>query len=127
MDAVRRRAYRAAVLLRVGDPVGKTIVRGDVINLRRWLVVPRTPGHSGVNGYDRALIARQNHSLRIGGIDPELVIIVATGRAFDRCPGFAPIIRTINRRVHYIDGIRVLWIDGDLFEIPAAVPDSFVG
>src|SRR5882762_7366697 len=127
MDAVRRRADRAAVLLRAGNPVGKAIVGGDVINLRRWLVVPGTPGHSAVNGYDRALVACQNHSLRIRGIDPKLMIIVAAGSALDRCPGFAPISRTINRRVHYIDGIRVLWIDGNLFEVPAAVPDAFVG
>src|SRR5260370_17582624 len=107
MDAVRRRAYRAAVLLRAGDRVGKTIVRGDVINLRRWLVVPRTPGHSAVNGYDRALIARQNHSLGIAGIDPELMIIVATGSTLDRRPRFPPIPHPINRRFHHIDGIRV--------------------
>ena len=82
--AARWHADRAAVLLRAGHPVRKAIVGGDVIDLRGRLVVPRAPGRGAVHADDRALIAAENHPVRIVRIDPELVIIVAAGRAFDR-------------------------------------------
>src|SRR5690349_856389 len=100
MDAARWRADRAAVLLRARDPVWKAMVGRDVIDLRSRLVVPRTPRRRAVDTHDRALIAPKDHSFRIVGIDPELVIIVAARRAFDRRPGFAGVSRSIHRRIH---------------------------
>src|ERR1043165_3269366 len=79
MDAARRRADRATVLLRARDPVWKTIVSRDVIDLRSRLVVPRAPRRSAVDTHDRSLIAREDHSFRIVGINPELVIMSPPG------------------------------------------------
>ena len=47
-------------------------------------------------GDDRALVAGDNHSFRIVGIDPELMIVVPAGRTFDRGPRFAGVRRSIN-------------------------------
>src|SRR5437762_2800671 len=44
-----------AVLLRAVDPVRKLIVDGDVVELRRRLVVPAGPGASTIQCHDRAL------------------------------------------------------------------------
>src|SRR6185503_7205637 len=126
MITARGRADRAAVLLRAGYPVRKTIISRDVIDLRSWLVVPRAPRRGTVYSHNRALIARDDHSFRIVRIDPELVIVVAAGRAFDRRPRLARISRAIHRRVHHVNDVCVLRIDGDLFEVPAAVPQSLV-
>jgi hypothetical protein len=57
MNAARRRADSAAVLLRAGDPVRKTIVGSEVIDLCGGLVVPRAPRDCAVDANDRALIA----------------------------------------------------------------------
>src|ERR1700752_5456453 len=126
MDAARRRADCATVLLRARDPVRKTIVSSEVIDLRRRLVVPRAPGTGPVPANDCTLVARDDHSFWIVGIDPELMIVVAAGRAFDRRPRFAGVGRTIHRRIHHIDHVGVLRIDTDLFEIPAPVPETLV-
>src|SRR5437899_2821494 len=126
MSAARGRADRPTVLLRAGDPVRKAIIGGDVINLRRRLVVPGAPGRSAVYGYDPALIAADNHPLWIVGIDPELMIIVAAGCTLDRRPCLAGIGRSIHALIHYVQSVRVFRIDGNLFEVPAAVPDALV-
>src|SRR5216110_3784401 len=122
MPAARRSADGAAVLLRAGHPVREAIVGGYVIDLRRGLVVPGTPGCGSVNAYDSALVAADDHSLRIVGINPELVIVVAAGRALDCRPGLARVRRSIDGRVHDVHDVRVFGIDGNLFEVPASIP-----
>src|ERR1051325_51902 len=97
MVTARRCANGPAVLLRTGDPVRKAKVCCDVINLRGWLVVPRAPGRCAVDSYDRPLIAADDHSFRIVGINPELVIIVTAGRTFDGRPSLSAISRPIHR------------------------------
>src|SRR5215208_554628 len=126
MPATRRSADGAAVLLRTGDPVREAIVRGDMINLRGWLVVPRAPCGCPIKRNDRALITGEDHASRFVRIDPELVIVVPTRRAFDWSPCFAGVGRAIHRRIHYVDNISVFWIDSDFLEIPAAVPEALV-
>src|SRR6266850_253665 len=126
MPAPRGRADGATVLLCPSDPVRKAIVGGDVINLCRRLVVPGTPGRSGIYGYDPALVAGDNHTFWIIGINPELMIIVTAGRAFDRRPAFAGVDRSIHGRIHHVESVRVFRIDSNLFKVPAAVPDAFV-
>src|ERR1700730_3578460 len=126
MPAPRRRADGAAVLLRAGYPVRKAIVGGYVIDLRGRLVVLGTPGCGSIYGNDASLITAENHSLRIVGVNPKLMIIVAAGRAFDRCPRLTGVRRSIDGRVHDVQDVRVFGIDGNLFEIPAAVPQPFV-
>src|SRR5580704_8968393 len=62
-------ADAAAILLRAVEPVRESIVRGDVINLRRRLVVPCAPGFSAIDTDDCALIAREHHAISVFRID----------------------------------------------------------
>ncbi len=126
MIAARWCANGATVLLRACDPVGEAEVCGDVINLRGRLVVPRAPRCCAVNGNDRTLIAGDDHAFRIFWIDPELVVVVAAGRAFDWRPCLPGVAGPVDRRIHHIDHVRILRIDSDFLEIPAAIPETLV-
>src|SRR5689334_8003728 len=74
----------AAILLRAIDVVRKLVVHGNVIKLRRWLVKPTAPGAAAIHTYASALVTAKDHALRVAGINPESVIVVAAGRAFNR-------------------------------------------
>ena len=73
----------AALLLAAIDPIRKTVVGDHVVELRRGLVVPGTPSLAAVHADGCALVAGQQNDLRIFGIDPNGVIVVAAGRTFD--------------------------------------------
>ena len=49
-----------------------------MIELRGGLVVPGTPGGAAVDGYQSSLIAYEENNVGIVGIDPEVLIIIAT-------------------------------------------------
>src|SRR5207247_2538350 len=89
--APAQRPGRAAFLLRAVDPVGKTIVRRDVIELRRRLVVPGTPGRSTIYANDGALIARQCDDFGIARVYPDALVIVAPRRALEADESFAAV------------------------------------
>ena len=127
MRDAARHADGAAVLLRAGQPVGKAVVGGDVIELRGRLVVPGAPGLRAVDGHDRALVAGDGDARGIVGRDPHLVIVVAAGRRLDRrAPGAPAVGRLVDAGVGHVDDVGVLRIDGDLGEVPAAPPDARV-
>src|SRR6266481_215029 len=126
MPAARGRADRAAILLRAGNPVRKTIVGGDMIDLRGGLVVPGTPRDGAIHRNDSALIAAEDHALRIVRINPELMIIVATRRALDRGPGPTQVCRSIDRSVGNVNQVGIFRIDCNLFKVPTAVPNTLV-
>ena len=117
---------RAAILLRAIEPVGEAIVGGDVIDLRGGLVVPGAPGLRAIHGDHRALVAREHHAVAVFGIDPELVIVVAAGRALDGNPRLAGVERHVGRGVDVVGAVGVGGIDGDLAEVPAAAPEPLL-
>src|SRR5450755_343949 len=84
-------ADRAALLLSGAKAIGEGVVGGDVINLRGGLVVPGTPGLATVHCDDCALVAGDQDDLGIDGIDPDVLVIVATGRAAKAGPGLAAV------------------------------------
>src|SRR2546423_872196 len=84
-------AGRTALLLSATDSIWKSIVRADVIKLRRWLVVPTAPGLPTIDGDDCALIAAQQNDVRVVRIDPDVLIIVAARRAAQSRPSLAAI------------------------------------
>src|SRR5690242_17095808 len=96
-----------ALLLPAVDPVGKTIVGDDVIELRGRLVVPGTPGFAAVDSERGALVDTEQDDLWIEGIDPDAMVIVATGRAFDGCEILAAIGGAIGRSVGDVDDIGI--------------------
>ena len=129
--AARAHADGAAVLLRAGHPVRKRIVGGQTIDLCGRLIQPRAPCRMigvAIDADDRALIAAENHPAAIVGMDPELVIVVAAGRSLERlAERAAAVTRSVHARVRDVHEIRVLRIDDDFAEVPAASPDARVG
>ena len=83
---------RAGILLRAVDAIGKAVVGNDVVELAGRLVVPRTPGRAAVQGDQRALVDTEDAAVRIGGVDPQDVEIVAGGIALDRNKGAAAVV-----------------------------------
>ena len=120
----------AAVLLRTRYPVRKVVVGGDVIQLRDRLIQPRAPRRmlfQTIDADDGSLISAEDHAVPVVRMNPQLVIVVAAGRALERLTkGAAAIARAIDPRVRYVHEIRVLRIDDHLAEVPAASPDSAV-
>src|SRR5690348_17491969 len=71
-----------------------------MVELGRGLVVPRAPALSSIDGDGRALVTAGNHSLRIGGIYPERVVVIASRCALDRLPVFAAVLTAIRSEEH---------------------------
>src|SRR4051812_28457412 len=84
-------AGRTRLLLPAADSIWKRVVRDDVIERRRRLIVPRAPAVAAVHADDRALIARDDHRVRIVRIDPDAVVVVTAGRAPKRPEGLPAI------------------------------------
>src|SRR5579864_2663224 len=108
----------AAILLCAINVVREIIVNGHVIELRRWLVIPTAPCLARVHAYTGALVTAKNHSLGIVRIDPESVIVVASGRTLDGDESFSRVGRAIDRNVWYINRVRIFGIDINFAKIP---------
>src|SRR5579859_8186412 len=117
------RRSRAAVLLCPIHPIWKPIVRRHVIKLSGRLVVPGAPRLPAVPRHDYALIASQNHSLRVVRVYPQLVIIVAARRTLNCRKCFSAVPRSVHRRIRHIHHIRILRIHAHFAEVPAASPN----
>src|SRR5262249_18356099 len=115
---VRRRAF----LLSAAQPIGKSIVRIHVVHLRRGLVVPGTPALAAVHGDDGALVAGQKDGLRVIGIDPDVLIIIAAGGAAETRPRFSAVGGFPGYGADHVNDIGVLGIECGDGEI--AAPDA---
>src|SRR5258708_4487451 len=120
------RGRGVAILLRGVNPVGKSVVDGDVVKLAGGLVEPGAPCFAGVAGDDCALVATHNHAQRLIGIDPQSVIIVAAGRAFPGVESGSAVGGLVRRGVRHINRVGIFWIDAEFTEVPAALPDAAV-
>src|SRR5215472_18021231 len=67
---------RTAFLLGAVDPVRESVVGNHMVKLRGRLVVPRAPGRAAVEADGRPLIAAERDDARIGGVDPNALVIV---------------------------------------------------
>ena len=65
---------------------GKCVVGGDVIELRRRLVEPGAPRRAAVQRDDGALIGDGDDDVRVVGVDPRTLVVLAAGRALERRP-----------------------------------------
>ena len=118
--------FRAtAFLLRAEDAIREAIVGNDVIELRRRLIVPTAPGRATVDRNRRALIDTERDDFGIRGIDPDGMIVVAAGRAFDRRPRGAAVARAPRRGIGRIRDVAIAWIGGDPGEILGATANAF--
>ena len=113
-------ARAAALLLPAIDPIGKAVVSAYVEHLRRGLVIPGAPGGAAVHGDGGALVYAADHDLRIVGVDPDGVVIVAARRALEGCESLARIGGTVRGSVGGENHIRIFWVHGQAGEIIAA-------
>src|ERR1700674_1399597 len=116
---------RDALLLGAIDPVRKLVVSNDMIELRGRLVIPGTPGLAAIHADGRALVHGDGDNVGVFGIDPDGVVVVAAGRAFDGREILARIGGSIGRSIGHIDHIFIPWIDAHTTEVVAASPDAF--
>ena len=102
---------RTAFLLTAVKPIRKRVVRADVIQLRRRLVIPRAPALSAIHGDDRALVGPEKNDVGIIRIDPNILVIVATGRAAPAVPGFAAVRRFPTNDAGRVNDLRIFRIE----------------
>ena len=81
----------AGILLTTTRPIRKCVVERHMIHLRGGLVVPACPGIAGIECDHATLVAGETDNFRIDRIDPQILVVVATGCAPNACPGFAGI------------------------------------
>src|SRR6266568_2073843 len=111
--AAALRRHGAALLLRAVNPVRKAIVGGDVIELRGWLIVPTAPRRAAVHADDRALIGAERDNLRMFRADPDALIVVSAGRAFESYKCFSSVRGLPRRGVRNVDDFRIVRSDGN--------------
>ena len=104
--------------------IGKPVVRSHVVELRRRLVVEGGPTFSAVGGNGRAAVVAVDQTLRVGGIDPQRMIIAV--RRTDPAEGLAAIIGAIRSGVQNVDCVGRLWIGEDVGVIPGALAESVI-
>ena len=117
-------ARAARVLLPRADAVRKRVVGRDVIHRPGVLVVPVAPAASAICGDHRALVGDGKNDLRVVGIDPDALVVVAAGRAADGAPRQAAVHRAPHDRRRGVDDLRIFGIDGDRRQIAAADADE---
>ncbi len=121
-----RRRYAARVLLRTVKRVRKAIVRGDVVDLRRRLVVPRAPALASVDAHHRTLVAAQHHAVAVVRVHPHLVVVVAARRALDRKERLARVVAFEGAGIDHVQLVRVLRVYRYRLEVPAAPPQPLL-
>ena len=96
--AAARDRDRAALLLPAVDPVRKAVVRRDVVELRRRLVVPAAPRRARVHGDRRALVGREEDDVGVLRVDEDRVVVVAARRALHGRERLPAVGRAVRRR-----------------------------
>ncbi len=102
---------RTALLLPTVEAIRKRVVGADVIKLGGRLVIPRAPACAAVHGDDGALIARQENNLRVVRRDPDVLIIVASGRAAPAIPRLAAVGRFPANDTRSVNDVGIFRID----------------
>ena len=95
----------SGLLLPTAHAVGKVEICGDVIECRGGLVEPRAPRLATIHGDDRALIAGDDHGVRVLRIDPDPMVVVAAGctaQCAERLAAVHRLPRHDARRIHDI-------------------------
>src|ERR1700746_2038488 len=87
----RENPHGATLLLTGAHAVGEGRRDAHVIELCGRLVEPTAPGLPRVQGDDRALIADERDDAGVVGVDPEILVVIATGRPAQRDPAAAAV------------------------------------
>ena len=100
------------------------MIGGDVIELRRRLVVLRTPAGAAVHRDRHAAVVGIDHVAAVERVDPEVMIVAVRG--FDCAEGAPGVDRLEHRGIHDPDDVRVLRVGRDLHVVPAARLDQAI-
>src|SRR6266702_5995559 len=125
--AAALRRHGAALLLRAVNPVRKTIVRGDVIELRGWLIVPTAPRRAAIHADDRALIGAERDDLRMFCADPDALVIVAARRSFESHKCFSAVRGFPRRGIRNVNHLRIVRRHRNSHRAWAAAANAAVG
>src|SRR5438876_6753483 len=94
-------------------------VSGDVVELRRRLIVLRGPGLSAIHADGGTAVIAIDEPIGIGGIDPEAVMIAMwSGKQIER---LAAIARAESTRIQNVDSVRGFRVGEDVREVPCAL------
>ena len=116
-DAARD-ADAGVVLLSAVDPVRKTVVGVDAVELGGGLIFRGGPGDSTVIGDIGAAVVRINHDIRIRWVEPEVVVVTVRSAVFGE--GLATVDGLVDASVQDPDYIWILGIGEDFHVIPGA-------
>ncbi len=95
-----------------------------MIKLRGGLVVDAGPALRAVRGNRRAAVVSVDEALRIGGIDPQpMVVAVRHAQHVER---LATIIRAVHARIQNVDGVCRLRVRENVRIIPSALPEAMI-
>ena len=119
-----RHADGAVVLLRRVDPIGPLVVRRDVVELGRRLVVDCRPRPAGVEGHAGAAVVALDHPRRVVRVDPQVVLVPV--REFDRPEIAAAVGRLPGAQVEHPYRFRVLGIREDMAVVPRTLHQVLV-
>ena len=104
------------ILLSAIKPVREPVIGGDVIELRRRLVIQRGPTGAAVRRDGRPAVIAVDQALRIVGIDPEAVVV--TVRRADGREGLPTVDGAVRSGVEDVHNIGILGVGEDVRVIP---------
>src|SRR6185369_10539205 len=102
------------------EPVRESIIRSDVVELRRWLVQLARPGAAAISRDRRPSVVSVDHPLRVQRIDPEPVIIPV--RRTYRVETLASVDRPVSPSIQDVHHVWILRIGEHVRVIPRALP-----
>src|SRR6185369_2976544 len=118
---------RGATLLLPAIHLIRELVVGDhVVELRRRLVVPGTPGAAVIHADGGPLVAGQQDDVGVVGIDPDGMVVVAAGGALDGGEGLPGVGRSIRTGIGDVDDVLVLGVDAHPGEVRSATVDPLL-
>src|SRR2546425_9340958 len=83
------------------------------------LRVPVAPRFAAIRRDHGALIGHRQDQVRIGGVDPDALIVITAGRATHRRPARATVFRAPHDDRRTVDDVVVLGVDDDRRQVAA--------
>src|SRR5256884_1415513 len=115
----------AVVLLRAVDAIRPVVVHGDVIELRRRLIVLRSPALAAIDGDGRAAVIAVDQPPGIARVYPQRVMI--TVRRRQQLEILAAVGGAKGARVEHVYGIECDRIGEDVRVVPGTLPEAVIG
>ena len=112
---------RRVVLLRGVEPVGRLVVGGHMVHLRRRLIEQTRPRAAAVEAHRAAAVAPVDHPQGIRGVDPQVVVIRV--RREHALEGFAAVRRFPEEDVEDEDRVLIAGAGDDVVVVPRTLEE----